>query len=690
MLSTWWSRASLATMVLRKRARAARAEERYADAASLYEDLARLRPADARLRIQCGHMRKEAGDLARAEGHYLHAQRTLPNDADLALQLGHFYRIKGDVARSEEAYRRALDLNPGWHLPEAELRHLREIGWNSRPRPTADAKLSTPERDATAERTVSADDADAPALAGGLALLAPRLAPRRAEDLLREHAETIDVRRLGRKEPSSWGILPTLRGVEALRGFCISHTPIADMRILLDGMTIHRTTLKGGYDLEHEVQKERIKKYVFNAWYDFGNFAPGRYKIELRFTDAEDETRSFNDIVVIAEPLSLADVPTSDGIVPMSDPDPVSLERRIRAAPSVVRPARRALFPNGVHTVLVLRTDQLGDMIASIPAMLRLREIVPGAKIVGLLTAANVELARTLDLFDEIVTIDFPDDRIERRRIMPLADQKALRDRLIGYDFDIAIDLAHSDVSRDLLRLSNAKFTYGIGGGDWPWMTAEATFHTRDRWSAMDITPHSTKVLATVEALGTILRDNAPVIRRAGLSRDLLAPFALDGQRYVLLHAGARIAFSRWPKYPELARLLLERTDLHVVMISEDAGARETLPDDLLRQDRFRFVDQRLTFDTFDALISFATVVVGNDSGPKHLAALRGTNVVTLFTARINWTEWGQENIGSIISRRVPCQGCAILHDAEDCGQDFTCIADIQPQEVFDAVMRYV
>ena len=67
-----------------------------------------------------------------------------------------------------------------------------------------------------------------------------------------------------------------------------------------------------------------------------------------------------------------------------------------------------------------------------------------------------------------------------------------------------------------------------------------------------------------------------------------------------------------------------------------------------------------------------------------------GTNVVTLFTARINWQEWGQENVGTIISRKVPCQGCAIFHDSEDCGQDFTCIAGIAPEEVLGAVMRYV
>ena len=79
-------------------------------------------------------------------------------------------------------------------------------------------------------------------------------------------------------------------------------------------------------------------------------------------------------------------------------------------------------------------------------------------------------------------------------------------------------------------------------------------------------------------------------------------------------------------------------------------------------------------------------MLVGNDSGPKHLASLRGVHTVTLFTARINWVEWAQEEVGTVISRRVPCAGCALFHDPEECCKDFSCIRDIRPEEVFDAM----
>ncbi|PZU10303.1 MAG: hypothetical protein DI605_06930 [Sphingomonas sp.] len=685
-------RAHRAVREFKAQGRQARTIGDFARAASAYEQALALSRPDPRLSIHCGHMRKEAGHYAEAEAHYLEALRYLPGDAELALQLGHFYKVSGRIAEAELQYRRATRLMPGWQVAENELAGLKAGGWRGFASAPADqpygfSLAATPAVDAVPDFALEASKL---AAVETVARLVPKLAPRLPEDLLHDHREHLDVRRLGRREVGFWGVRRTVRGVEAIRGFCISETPIVELQLLLNGLVIHRAPVSGGHVLKFERDPDRIRKYVFNSWFDFSGFEHGMHAIELRLRDIEDGTRSFHDHVVIAAPVLESEYPDSDTLVNVDPADPRSIEEQITTRPSVIRSAKRSLLPGGVRNVMVMRTDQLGDMVASIPALRRLRDLLPEAHIVGLLTGANAELARTLALFDEIIVIDFPDDPIERRRLMSLQAQEALRQRLAPYEFDVAIDLAQSNVSRDLLPLSGAKFIHGTGGEDWPWLQGDFLFSTPDRWNRMDMTPHSTKVLALVESLGALLKTEAPVIRRDDLSRALLDEFGIGAGRFAVLHAGARIAFSRWPHYGTLAQMLLDRTDLHVLMMTEDAAMRETLPAVLLTNPRFTLVTQRTTFDQFDALISFATVVVGNDSGPKHLASLRGTNVVTLFTARINWAEWGQENVGSIISRRVPCAGCAIFHDPEECGKDFTCIRDIRPQEVFDAVARYI
>lgn len=672
------SRAALAKL-LSRRADAARQEQRFLEAAVLYEEAARLAPERVGLHVQLGHMLKEAGRLDAAERAYATALELSPDDADLALQLGHFHKVTGRLDEAAQEFQRALTLRPDWAEAKGQLTELERA---RAPRSVAPLAPSSTLATAAGVDDLSLSPAE-------IARLVPALAPRSPDAILREHPVGLTVRRLGQREASMWGNLRTLRGVEAVRGLCVSPRPIIDVQILLNGLVIHRGPVRGGYVIEHEREPERVLKYVFNVWIDFSRFTPGLYGTEIRCADGEQGFHSFHDDVVIAAPLDSAENGGSDAQVPVGDPDPASLVARIRALPSVVRSPERTLLDGPPRTVLVMRTDQLGDMVSSTPAIHRLREMMPQAHLVGLLTAANADLARSLGLFDEIIVVDFPDDRAERRRIMPLVDQERLRRRLDPYRFDLAVDLAQANVSRPLLLLSGAKFLYGVGGGDWPWLTGEFELNTHDRRNRMDRVPHSAKTLALVESLGAMLRDSFETVRRPDLDRRSLERFGIGaGDRYVVLHMGARIEFSRWPRYPELALRLLGETDLKVVMMTEDASIRAGLPAALADNPRYLLLDKRLAFDDFDAFVSFAAALVGNDSGPKHLAALRGVPAVTLFTARINWQEWGQERGGFIISRRVPCAGCALFHEPEECGQDLTCIRDIAVDEVFRATVN--
>ena len=668
------------------RGNAARDAGEWTHAALWYEEALRLVPARADIHVQHGHMLKESGELDAAEQAYRQAEALTPDSPDLFLQFGHLYKLAGRREEARRAYQRALVLKPRWDLPQLELAALAgpekpESGSVEQHAPPVPPDLDITLAQVASELTNPKD----------VALLVPSLVPRKPHELHREHGECIDLRCMGRHEQGFWGNLRTMHGVEAVRGFCVSRTPIVEAQMLLDGVIFYRGPLRGGYPLADEARPEGPRKYVFNIWYDFGSLQPGRHAFELRLIDAEDESRSFHDNIVITSPLAEVDFPDSDALIAIREADPEKLERKIRMRASMARPARRTMLREEPKSILALRTDQLGDMVASIPAMQRLRAIFPQARIVGLLTAANADIARSLNLFDEVLIADFPDDKTERRRLMPLDKQAELRERLAPYKFDLAIDLAQASVSRDLLRLSGAPFTYGVDGPGFGWLSAAFGLNTRDPINHLDRVPHSRKTLALIETLGAINRDSFQIIRREDLARDRLVAYGIaPEERYAVLHMGARVEFSRWPGFPELASLLLKESDLKIVMMTEDSAVRARLPETLMASPRFQLLDQRLTFDDFDAFISFATVVVGNDSGPKHLAALRGTNVVTLHTARINWMEWGQEEVGTIISRRVPCAGCAIFHDAEECGKDFSCIRDIRPQEVFDAVSRYL
>lgn len=195
--------------------------------------------------------------------------------------------------------------------------------------------------------------------------------------------------------------------------------------------------------------------------------------------------------------------------------------------------------------------------------------------------------------------------------------------------------------------------------------------------------------MGLIEWFGAFLGNCCQIIERSDPSRERLVPYGLAANdKFVVLHTGARLKFKQWPHYDKLASMILDKTSLKVVMMSDDPATSLNLPTVLMANNRFRLLDKRLPFDDFDAFLSFCAVLVGNDSGPAHLASLRGVNVVNLFMARQNWTEWGHENNGYVISRRVPCAGCNIFYDPEECGKGFACIVNITPEEVFQTILK--
>lgn len=669
---------------------AARDAKRYTAAAFLYDEALRIEPANVAIQVQCGHMFKEAGDLANAEAHYLRAAELRPDDPDLALQLGHFFKVAGRIRDAAYAYRKASELKPGWDEPVGELAALRRHGWLAAtplpPEPNGPDGRGT----ARADPKTFANEVEALELVAGNDRLVPEIVPRKPHQMVHPHSEGINLRRFGKRERSHWGMMMTFRGVEAIRGFCISATPITEVQVLLNGLAIHRGPVRGGYTIAYERDNADLLKYVFNIWLDFSGYANGRYDLELRLSSPHRDARIHRESIVIEEPLTEEQHPDSDGIVSLPATDGRMAIEQINARPSIVRAAPRAALPATPRNVLILRTDQLGDMVTSIPAMRRLRELLPHAKLVGLLTSSNAEFAATLGLFDEIVVVEFPDDLVDRRRTMPLPAQRALRERLAPYRFELAIDLAKSSMSRPLLLLSGASFLYGFDDGQWPWLSASFESNTRDPKNTAAMAPHSTEVLAVVDRLGSLLRSRAEVVRRPGLMRDgLAARYGIgEGDRFAVLHTGARIAFSRWQHYPALASLLIEKTDLIVVLMADDPAVEGGLPPGLAGLARFRLISGKIPFDEFDALVSFCAVFVGNDSGPKHLASVRGAPVVSIHSARVNWNEWGQEMTGCVVSRKVPCAGCQIYHDPDECGQDYACVTHIKLEEVFNAVMQ--
>jgi ADP-heptose:LPS heptosyltransferase len=136
----------------------------------------------------------------------------------------------------------------------------------------------------------------------------------------------------------------------------------------------------------------------------------------------------------------------------------------------------------------------------------------------------------------------------------------------------------------------------------------------------------------------------------------------LDGRRYALLHPGATSPSRRWPaeRWAEVGDALAARG--LVVAVTGVAGEEETV-----RSVRARMATEavdlcgRTALGAFAVLIRDAELLVGNDSGPAHLAAAMGTRSVTVFLSG-DATRWAHAAPRHRIARvQVECNPCPHL-----------------------------
>lgn len=652
---------------LRNRAEdAVRAGDAHA-ASILFAEALEVGAQTTELEMSCGRAFADAGDYPSAIRHLEIARDLAPGSAAISVEIGRCHRRFGRLQAAEEAFDEAIRHRPVDPDAIGEIASLRASGWVGRKAPELVGE-ARPDRGAIAALAQNYIDRARPEII-------EELLPEPEPALPIETREHIHIQMAGRIERTEWGFARTLRGIEAVRGLAFSMAGMAEVRVRLNGETIARQAPRGPFP----TGPGGCGKYAFNVWIDFSPFAPGRYELEVMLGDLRGAILAWREAVVVAPAPPFE---ASDGWIPPigADPPDVAIPR----LPTMVRPALRQAGPAVVRSILVQRLDQLGDLILSIPAIGRLREMFPEARLTGLVTPANADFARAERLFDELVEVEFP-DHPRNGRTMTREMQEKLAAALARHQFDIAIDLCEGKASRPLLLLSGAPLMFGFGAREFPWLNAEVQGFTHDPRNGHEIVSHGVKLRALVEWLGTILSPGAPTTRRREYSVEPSTRFGLAaGERFALLHTGARLPFSRWRHFRELARMIAERRGIRVLLIGDTPDGDDPLPS------RVSESYGTLPFDELDTLVQRCAIFVGNDSGPKHLAALRGAKIVSLHMARNNWSEWGQEAHGLVLSRRVPCAGCLIQRDPEDCGRDLACLTGITAEDVFDAVDRYL
>lgn len=322
-------------------------------------------------------------------------------------------------------------------------------------------------------------------------------------------------------------------------------------------------------------------------------------------------------------------------------------------------------------STLVIQTAHLGDVVLTLPLLLRLAERHGPVDVIT--TPAALPLVETHPAVRHAIAFD------KHRTARGIGALRRLGDTLRATGYARVI-LPHRSLRSAMLGwLTGAKERVGFSGTGWSFLYTRRVQPPVDSHAA-------DRLLALAGHLG---RPRLPWLTLSGDDRDRTqAWLAQHGvpSSFVVLAPGARWGTKRWPYFPELANAI----DAPCVVIgaAEDAPLGAAIVAAAQTPGRIHSAVGALTLRQSAALIDRASVTVTNDSVALHLASALGRPVVALFGPTVPRFGFGPVGEDGIVIEHdgLACRPCS-AHGPEVCPLGHhRCLREIGIPQVLAAI----
>jgi ADP-heptose:LPS heptosyltransferase len=345
------------------------------------------------------------------------------------------------------------------------------------------------------------------------------------------------------------------------------------------------------------------------------------------------------------------------------------------------------------RNILLVRLDNLGDMLLMTPAFHAVKTSLPQARLTLLASPVGAQVGLLNPDIDEVITYQAP--WVDPWRKLPHDSEREQRmiAQLRAYHFDAAIIFTS-------FRQSALPAAYMCYLADIPLRAAASV----DGPGSLLTTRHKhpermmhevERGLDLVGALGmqTMERDLVLSVPAGALTEvsAFLAERGMRGSPLVVVHPGCSMPARTypWEMYAQVIDLLIAQTGAYVV-VTGAADERE-LVDRIIEHIRPAYRRQIfpiagvLPFPQFCALIQLADLVITNNTGPMHIAAAVKTPVVVLFALTNPPKQWRPWQVPQrLLYHDMPCRICY----SRVCPYQHECLRLVSPQIVVDAAME--
>lgn len=340
-------------------------------------------------------------------------------------------------------------------------------------------------------------------------------------------------------------------------------------------------------------------------------------------------------------------------------------------------------MPIQLSHVLICRTDNIGDVVLTLPLAGYLKQLFPDVRIDFMCRSYAAPMVRQCAFVDRVIGIDSGSDS----GIDGAGDAASL---IASGGYDTVI-FAFPD--RRLARAAQrARIANRVGTSHrlYHWFTCNRLAHFSRVRSPLHeaqlnfalLKPLGIEHTPTLAQIAPLYGVSAPANADVALLREQ-APFNL------ILHPKSNGNGREWPleRYTELASLLQSRPDIRLWITGGPAEgallARDAAP--LLAMPNVVNLCARFDLAGLCALIGAADGVIASGTGPLHMAAALGRPTLGLFPPikPIDPARWGA--LGAQAQSMVGAQQCDSCTGVEQCA----CMRAISAQQVAAVVLQW-
>ena len=336
------------------------------------------------------------------------------------------------------------------------------------------------------------------------------------------------------------------------------------------------------------------------------------------------------------------------------------------------------ILPN-IGKILIIRTDGIGDLLNSTPAIALLRQNYPSAEITVLARPLNASVLIGNPDVDRVLVLD---RQGEHRQVTA---QFKFYQSLRNEQFQLVVAMQTATLSHLIAFLSGASYRLGryqkrfrsTLTHAWKGKYRKGETHEVDRNLAL--VKLVCKGEGTRKLVFNLLPDETMHAESELVSLEVGSDAFLIG-----IHPGGSSYDKRWPEkqYAELVDKLVRQYNATILLL-HGPNEKELANNIQKSMHSNAIIYAPKSIRELAALLSRCNMVVCNDSGPMHLAAALDVPTVAIFgpTDHVAWRPMSEN--ATVVRRDMPCWPCS----AHKCKIGWECTKKLPVEMVLNTAM---